>query len=365
MVRALNLLLSTVVVGVSGFTTLTLHNRDVVASTSSSSPPNSLKMVSTTNSDNFGDDFGDGLPERRRIFPQSSSDRSSSSTEQEEGSKFVQGDALHNLRHEVLAMRLELQEARRTKNALHVKDLEQRIMKAQQVDAEFVYTVAMERQAIAEQRGNFQEAEKRKQQAQEARAALPQFNLEGLWVGKYGEHGYEMINVTYQGDILLASKVTSLSKNVPKGQATFKVDLSPSFIGTQDEDTLEPIELGEGAAKQWGCRYLQRYSGKGQVAAEGGVDSQWVDGQLIMVNEYFSFAWLPIGHQVFFGRPTPELILKLLKEDNRQETGDCTSRAFLEKCWEETEHIEDDHEVNEGPFYVDQQDYYHQEGCFE
>eukprot|EP00339_Tiarina_fusa_P023018 CAMPEP_0117030960 /NCGR_PEP_ID=MMETSP0472-20121206/22306_1 /TAXON_ID=693140 ORGANISM="Tiarina fusus, Strain LIS" /NCGR_SAMPLE_ID=MMETSP0472 /ASSEMBLY_ACC=CAM_ASM_000603 /LENGTH=351 /DNA_ID=CAMNT_0004739183 /DNA_START=205 /DNA_END=1260 /DNA_ORIENTATION=- len=351
MVRNFIVLLSTAA-AVSGFATVPSFRDSAIA-------PPALKMVSST-SDGFADDFNDGLPQRR---PPSGTPGSASSRKTRDGVKFVEGDALHQLRHEVLAMRLELQEARRAQNIDMVKELESRIMQAQQVDAEFVYTVALERQEIAEKRGQFQEAEKRRQQALEARSALPQFNLEGLWVGKYGDHGYEMINVTYQGDMLLAEKVTG-TKNVPKGQATFRVDLSPSFIGSQEE-VLEPIELGEGAAKQWGCRYLQRYSGEGQVAAEGYNDSQWVDGQLIMVNEYFSFAWLPIGHQVFFGRPTPELILRLMKDDKKQDTGDCSSRAHLERCWEETEYIEDDHEVNEGPFDIDQQDYYHQEGCFE
>jgi hypothetical protein len=136
--------------------------------------------------------------------------------------------------------------------------------------------------------------------------------------------------------------------------------LSPDVVASQEE-VLEPIELGEGAAKQWGCKYLQRFSGKGQVAADGYHDSQWIDGQLIMVNEFFSFAWLPIGHQVFFGRPTPELILKLMKDEKKKDNSGCNDRGFLEKCWEETEHIEDHIEVDEGcALNLDQR-----EGCFE
>lgn len=285
-------------------------------------------------------------------------------------SRFVTGDGLHRLRHEVLALRLELQEARRSGSQSHVRELEKAIMKAQQVDAEFVYTVSLERMELAQQEGRFQDAEKFRYLAYEARSSLPQFNLEGLWVGKYGDHGYEMVNVTYQGDTLVAKKVTG-TKNVPKGQVTFEVDLSPNRLDDDDE-ILEPIELGDNAARQWGCKYLQRFAGQGQVAAEGYMDSQWIDGQLIMVNEYFSFAWLPIGHQVFFGRPTPELILKLMKDEKRRETGDCNDRAFLEKCWEETEHIEDDHEISyeeTGPtlaVHSDEGDnFWNQNGCFE
>jgi hypothetical protein len=124
--------------------------------------------------------------------------------------------------------------------------------------------------------------------------------------------------------------------------------------------------LGDSAAKQWGCKYLSRFAGKGQVAAEGYVDSQWIDGQLIMVNEYFSFAWLPIGHQVFFGRPTPELILKIMKDERKKEVGDCSARAFLEKCWEETEHIEDDMDHNDGTMDISpDRSYYYEEDSFQ
>lgn len=321
--------------------------------------------------DSFDDDNSSDGQESSRKNKASGKQGSKGSVDTSDvgASKFVSGDELHRLRHHVLALRLELQEARRSGSAEEARELEQKIMKAQQVDAEFVYTVSLERMELAQQEGRFQDAEKFRYLAYDARSALPQFNLEGLWVGKYGEHGYEMINVTYHGDTLIAQKVTG-TKNVPKGQVSFEVDLSPTF-SDDTEEFLEPIELGDNAAKQWGCKYLQRFSGQGQVAAEGFLDSQWVSGQLIMVNEYFSFAWLPIGHQVFFGRPTPELILKLMKDEKRQESGDCTNRAFLERCWEETEHMQDDHEVSfsgdDGNFSdnMHHESIYGQEGCFE
>ena len=53
----------------------------------------------------------------------------------------------------------------------------------------------------------------------------------------------------------------------------------------------------------------------GQVAEEGFVNNQWMDGQLIIIgDEYFSFAWIPIEQQIFFGRPSPELALKMLRD---------------------------------------------------
>jgi hypothetical protein len=365
--------------------------------TASLRAPTRLDMVATTSSGgNFFDDFNHHRRDGNDGNDSSSSSSSNNNRVQHEStgrsvssSKFVTGDDLHRLRHQVLAMRLELQEARRNGDVERVSDLEKAIMKTQQVDAEFVYTVSLEREELAHQAGNMIEAQRFHERAMEARSALPQFQLEGLWVGKYGEEqGYEMINVTYHGDTLLAHKVTSGTKHVPRGAETFRVDLAPLFAkeskrsannhnrptndntAEQQEDyheVLSPIELGDSAAKQWGCKFLQRFAGQGQVASEGFQDSQWMEGQLILVNEYFSFAWLPIGHQVFFGRPTPELILKLMKDENtRGSVNDHLSpaRSFLEKCWEETEYIEDDLEIDRQYFMSTNSDY-DQEGCFE
>jgi Cyclin D1 binding domain len=134
-----------------------------------------------------------------------------------------------------------------------------------------------------------------------------------------------MINVTYHGDLLLAYKVTG-DKNVPRGELTFQVDLSPippRVVGTASSPTsvtpptepLQPISLTEKAAKKWGTTQLPRHKGLGQVAEPGFTNNQWMDGQLIIIGEeYFSFAWVPIEQQIFFGRPSPELALKMLRE---------------------------------------------------
>jgi hypothetical protein len=39
-----------------------------------------------------------------------------------------------------------------------------------------------------------------------------------------------------------------------------------------------------------------------------------MEGQMILVGDFFSFAWVPIGKQIFFGRPSPELTLHMMKE---------------------------------------------------
>ena len=97
---------------------------------------------------------------------------------------FVQGDDLQRLRIQILELRAELYDAKATNDAARVLELQHSIVKAQQHDAEFVYSVSLERMEAAEARGRWAEAEKFRLDAVEARQALPQFNLEGLWVGK-------------------------------------------------------------------------------------------------------------------------------------------------------------------------------------
>ena len=231
MVR-MNLILTASLATVAcGFTTLPTSN-DVSSRVFYSSAPSNAPVIQplhmvATSSDGFDEENN---PHRFSSSKGKSGDSSNIGSraggvdisESTSSSRFVTGDELHRLRHEVLAMRLELQEARRSGTKEQIRELERAIMKAQQVDAEFVYTVSLERMELAQQEGRFQDAEKFRYLAYDARAALPQFNLEGLWVGKYGDHGYEMINVTYHGDLLLAYKVTG-DKNVPRGELTFQV----------------------------------------------------------------------------------------------------------------------------------------------
>jgi hypothetical protein len=282
--------------------------------------------------------------------------------EQEQRQKFITGDDLHTLREQAMNLRQELQNARASQDLRRVQALEKAILKVQQVDPEFMYVVALERMDAAKQNGNLEEAQLYEQQAMEARAALPQFQMSGLWVGKYGESCYEMINVTYVGDTMVAYKVTGHS-NVPRGEISFQVDLSPRSM-TNGGTLLEPIELEDVAAEQWGAKYLPRFAGQGQVASEGFVNSQYVEGQLILVNEYFSFAWVPIGHQVFFGRPSPDLTLQMLKDADAPNSPEEKMRAHLERCLEETEILEEE-ECDGGFYSQNQHDYYNQEGCFE
>lgn len=285
-------------------------------------------------------------------------------------SRFLHGDELTELRKYITNLEADLEDASEKNDVDRLSDLTKALYDSKKMDAEHVYQHKLSMAKTAKEQGLHYEAEEYHMEAMEARNCLPQFNLGGLWVGKYGEHGYEMINVTYVEDTIIATKITG-DQNVPKGEVTFKADLSPEAEGRGE---LEPIELSDVAAKQWGHKHLPRFPGKGQVAGEGFVNNQWMDGQLILVGEYFSFAWIPLGHQIFFGRPSAELTLKMLKQSKMSEYGakDAGSpnavaemRAFAQRCFEESEMLADDEVEGELCFLVDDDEYFCQDGCFE
>jgi len=267
--------------------------------------------------------------------------------ETETKKRFVFGNELLELRQKVSKLRAKLPKVqRRSASTEEVDSLRARIRRLSLRDAEFVYGEMLDLAEQAKVMGHKQDAEDYLEEAAIVRGCLPHFNIEGLWVGKYGDHGYEMINVTYVGDTLIATKVTG-DKNVPKDEITFTADLSPSFH-RGSEAALAPIELSTTASKQWGTKGLMRFPGKGQVAAEGFLNAKYMEGQLIMVGEeYFSFAWVPIGYQIFFGRPSAELTLKMLKQSEEKAVvrgrqafhkGDVqTMREYAAKCLEKTD----------------------------
>jgi hypothetical protein len=284
-------------------------------------------------------------------------------------SRFLHGDELIELRKYITNLEVDLLMAKDERDMGRIKDLTKALYESQNMDAEYVYAHCME---MADSVDHEEEKIEWIKDASEARECLPHFNLQGLWVGKYGDHGYEMVNVTYVGDTLIATKVTG-DKNVPKGEITFTADLHPQARG---RDELDPIELSDIASKQWGHKHLPRFPGQGQVAAEGFVNQQWMDGQLILVGEYFSFAWIPIGHQIFFGRPSAELTLKMLKQSKMADFGAVDKgspnvvaemRAHAQKCLEETELIGDDDMYVDGElcFLMDDDNYFCQDGVFE
>ncbi len=101
---------------------------------------------------------------------------------------------------------------------------------------------------LAELEGPLQyEIEAYRKEADAVKKCLRRFNLEGLWVGRYGNHGYEMINVTYADDSFVAYKVTG-DESVHRGEETFIADLNPSFH-SGDKNSLNAIQFTESASQ--------------------------------------------------------------------------------------------------------------------
>ena len=117
------------------------------------------------------------------LDPHSSSPQRVSRIEQEEKikSKFLHGDELIELRKYMNNLKLDLQLAREENDMNRLKDLSQALHESQNLDAEFVYANCME---MANAASSEEEAMEWKKEADEAKECLPQFNLQGLWVGK-------------------------------------------------------------------------------------------------------------------------------------------------------------------------------------
>ena len=273
------------------------------------------------------------------------------------------GDRLWDLRSEMEKLSHELISAIR-KGEEHIEEKTREILRDYESrDPELVYALAVAELEQAIKAGRGEDVEQLKAKTEAARACLPQFNLEGLWVGRYGST-YDLINITYVGDTLIAEKVTGAYSNVPKGAITFQADLNPLkqgniFRTSNDDSSLQPIVLTDKASKKWGTKKLPRYSGLGQVAEENFKNNQWMDGQLIIIgDEYFSFAWLPVEQQIFFGRPSPELALKMLRDNGIStvpkrfasppaiDADVVVQKDYIARCLEATHEHEDEVEGN-------------------
>jgi Cyclin D1 binding domain len=138
-------------------------------------------------------------------------------------SKFVQGNDLWDLRSQMDEMASKLVKAIKAGKDGEEDVTRQALRTFEQRDPELVYMVELSDTEQATLDGRVADANSHREKAIAARSCLPQFTLDGLWVGKYGSHGYELINVTYVGDTLVATKVTG-DKNVPRGEVSFAPD---------------------------------------------------------------------------------------------------------------------------------------------
>lgn len=95
------------------------------------------------------------------------------------------GDDLWDLRTDMEKLSEELQDTMRKGASLNTHDEIRNVLyELEQRDPELVYKVELEHLKQAQQDGRTEDAQEHQEAAMAARSCLPQFNLEGLWVGK-------------------------------------------------------------------------------------------------------------------------------------------------------------------------------------
>lgn len=226
-------------------------------------------------------------------------------------SEIVTYDYLNALRDEIDELRLSLHShdddgEKRTCNESR-SSLENEIKTLERKDPEFMYASICDKLEVSTDENEIGELRKL---AEMFRSRLPHFNLEGLWVGKFSSEidSFDFIEISYKGNSLVATKRSGEGRSVPVGEISFKADLTPScFSSEAATECLLPLQLPENVVDKWQGS-LVRFPGKGQIADENYENPEWIDGELIMVDEtHYIFVWESIKYQIFFTRPPRHL----------------------------------------------------------
>jgi hypothetical protein len=112
------------------------------------------------------------------------------STEDNRSKRFATGEELKNLRLDVQSLRHNLQWAEALKDEVRIESLQKAITNGENRDPDFMYRKSL---SLISQAKKMKDASKEEKDAliekwadvaASARHCLPQFNLDGLWVGK-------------------------------------------------------------------------------------------------------------------------------------------------------------------------------------
>eukprot|EP00557_Chaetoceros_sp_GSL56_P013907 CAMPEP_0176484192 /NCGR_PEP_ID=MMETSP0200_2-20121128/4323_1 /TAXON_ID=947934 /ORGANISM="Chaetoceros sp., Strain GSL56" /LENGTH=506 /DNA_ID=CAMNT_0017880649 /DNA_START=798 /DNA_END=2318 /DNA_ORIENTATION=+ len=272
--------------------------------------------------------------------------------------RFAQGKELQDLRSDVLQMKQNLQLSLATDDLMRVVALTKSLEEAEKRDPEYVYTKALKMIAGAggyNTKKKYQIITRYNKEAKIARSYIARLNMGGLWVANFGQ-GSELVNVTYSGDTMIATRLSA------PDHFLFQADLSPLDLRSGSAQFAPPVPMDKLAVTKWGIDKLERYPGKAVQTGGRGTrgnnnyynnrmgssktakdvninnnnnnnNSNLVDGNLIMFDGYFSFLWMPTRQHVFFSRPKPELVLKLLRDAISEEDEMENMRRHLTKCF--------------------------------
>lgn len=118
-------------------------------------------------------------------LPESAARRMRIEQEEENERRFAKfGDDLWNLRTEMQDLSVELLEAINNGKRDDEKGIRRTLRKLEKKDPELLYKLELENARRAERDGDGDAAFHHMENAMNARKCLPQYNLEGLWVGK-------------------------------------------------------------------------------------------------------------------------------------------------------------------------------------
>lgn len=154
----------------------------------------------------------------------------------------------------------------------------------------------------------FAEAARVRDQMIVLRRFQPQYQLAGLWKGHYPNHGDALVRFTYEGDTLVATKVTG-DEHVPAGQITFRADVAAVDKEPVSEGLVEIVRIQpEGTHEK---TEAERYRGEGCVAAKGYQRAHYIPGQLHLLEDgddldVVGFHWVQLGTFVMFSRASEE-----------------------------------------------------------
>lgn len=266
---------------------------------------------------------------------------------------FVQGKELLTLREDIESLENNLKWSLATDDLSRVVALQRAIEQKQKKDPDRVYKDAILKIIKAKQMKKISKKyriiSKYTKIALEARRHIDRLNMEGLWIGKVETmSGTEelLINVTYHGDTMIATQVgTTFNPTNPDTETTaaatektiiLQADLSPQF---EKKESLKPISLSGITASKWGTKHLERYPGQGfplTSTSSKGVQGASSEGQLIMFDGFFSFLWIPTRQHVFFHRPEPNVLLKLLRDSISNDDEAENIRMHLNRCFQKT-----------------------------
>jgi hypothetical protein len=223
--------------------------------------------------------------------------------------RLARGVALADVRERVHALQGELEAALEREDYATAAALRDEMKPLYAADPSVVADQLRKQLAEMVQLQDFAEAARVRDQMLTLKRFQPQYQLAGLWKGHYPNHGDALVRFTYEGDTLVATKVTG-DEHVPAGQVTFRANVAEVDRGdpSDGDARVEVVRIHENTQERMEA---ERYRGEGCVAAKGYQHAHYIPGQLHLLEDgedldVVGFHWMKLGTFVMFSRATEE-----------------------------------------------------------